>query len=179
MVADIQAPDFETRLAILQTKISKNNINMQSEIVYFIAENVISNVRELEGALNRLLVYQQMEHKTLTLAHAQQILSNLVSQKKKTTTLKKISMSVAEFYNITVEDLIKQSRKKEFVKPRQIAMFVSRKELGSSFPTIGEFYGGRDHTTVMHGVEKIEKLVATTDSLKQEIDLILDKLYIT
>ena len=88
-------------------------------------------------------------------------------------------MSVAEFYNITVEDLIKQSRKKEFVKPRQIAMFVSRKELGSSFPTIGEFYGGRDHTTVMHGVEKIEKLVATTDSLKQEIDLILDKLYIT
>jgi chromosomal replication initiator protein len=88
-------------------------------------------------------------------------------------------MSVAEFYNITVEDLIKQSRKKEYVKPRQIAMYISRKELASSFPTIGEFYGGRDHTTVMHGVEKIENLVAQTENLKQEVELILDKLYIT
>lgn len=179
MVADIQAPDFETRLAILQTKVAKKGVSISDEIVYFIAENISSNIRELEGALNRLLVYQQMEHKSLTLDQARKILGTMITQKKKVTTLKKIAMSVAEFYNITVEDLIKQSRRKEYVKPRQIAMYVSRKELGSSFPTIGEFYGGRDHTTVMHGVEKIEKLMVQTDNLKQEVDLILDKLYIT
>lgn len=179
MVADIQAPDFETRLAILRTKVAKKGINLNDEIITFIAENIVSNIRELEGALNRLLVYQQMESKHLTLEQAQQILGTMISQKKKSTTLKKIAMSVAEFYNITVDDLIKQSRRKEYVKPRQIAMYVSRKELGSSFPTIGEFYGGRDHTTVMHGVEKIEKLMVQTDSLKQEVDLILDKLYVT
>jgi chromosomal replication initiator protein len=177
MVADIQAPDFETRLAILHTKVAKKGISLSEEIVYFIAENIVSNIRELEGALNRLLVYQQMENKHLTIDHARQILGNMISQKKKSTTLKKIAMSVAEFYNITVEDLIKQSRRKEYVKPRQIAMYVSRKELGSSFPTIGEFYGGRDHTTVMHGVEKIEKLLGEMENLKQEVDLILDKLY--
>jgi chromosomal replication initiator protein len=179
MVADIQAPDFETRLAILNTKVAKKGITLNEDIVYFIAENIVSNIRELEGALNRLLVYQQMESKHLTIEHARNILGNMIAQKKKITTLKKIAMSVAEFYNITVEDLIKQSRRKEYVKPRQIAMYVSRKELGSSFPTIGEFYGGRDHTTVMHGVEKIENLLAQTESLKQEVDLILDKLYIT
>lgn len=179
MIADIQAPDFETRLAILKTKVSKKGFNVSDEIIYFVAENINSNIRELEGALNRLLVYQQMEHKTLTIDTAKTILGNMISQKKKATTLKKIAMSVAEFYNITVEDLIKQSRKKEYVKPRQIAMYISRKELASSFPTIGEFYGGRDHTTVMHGVEKIETLVAQTENLKQEVELILDKLYIT
>lgn len=178
MVADIQAPDFETRLAILRTKTSKKGVNLNEEILVFIAENVVSNIRELEGALNKLLVYQQMENRNLNLDQAKSILGSSVSAKKKITTIKKIAMSVADFYNITIEDLIKQSRRKEYVKPRQIAMYVSRKELGSSFPVIGEFYGGRDHTTVMHGVEKIEKLVAVTESLKQEVDLITNKLYI-
>lgn len=178
MVADIQAPDLETRMAILRTKTAKRGANIEPEILYFIAENIVNNIRELEGALNRLLVYQQMENRTLTLENVKQILGTMVTNKKRLTTLKKIAMSVAEFYNITTEDLLKQSRKKEFVGPRQIAMYLARKEIGSSFPTIGDFFGGRDHTTVMHGVEKIENNLKNNDPLKQEIDSILGKLYV-
>jgi chromosomal replication initiator protein len=180
MVADIQAPDLETRLAILNTKVAKRGItvNIDKDVLYYIAENITNNIRELEGALNRLIVYEQMENKPLTLEGAKVILANMLSAKKKVLSLKKISMSVAEFYNISVEDLLKQSRRKEYVKPRQIAMYLARKEMGSSFPAIGEFFGGRDHTTVMHGVEKIENIAAVNEVLKQELDLILDKLYV-
>ncbi len=177
MVADIQAPNLETRIAILQTKISKKGVTLSEEIISFVAENVVSNIRELEGALNRLLVYQQMDNKPLTLDQAQHILASMVNSKKKAVTLSKIAESVATFYSITLEDLLKQSRRKEFVKPRQTAMYLARKELGSSFPAIGDFFGGRDHTTVMHGVEKVEKAVNSNDTIKQEVELIMEKLY--
>jgi chromosomal replication initiator protein len=177
MIADIQAPDLETRLAILRTKTQKKGVTLPEDVVYFIAENVNSNIRELEGALNRLLVFQQMEGGVLDIERTKQILAGMVNTKKKTLSLKKIALSVAEFYNITMEDLIKQSRRKEYVKPRQIAMFLARRELGSSFPTIGDFFGGRDHTTVMHGVEKMDNLTQGNDALKQEVDMIIEKLY--
>ncbi len=177
MVADIQAPDLETRMAILRTKMEKRGVNINEEILFYIAENIQSNVRELEGALNRLAVYQQMENKGLFLEQAKSILASIISNKKRITSPRKIAESVAEFYNITLDDLIKQSRKKEFVKPRQIAMYLIRKELDNSFPSIGDFFGGRDHTTVMHAVEKINALVSQKDSFKQEVDLILDKLF--
>lgn len=177
MVADIQAPDLETRMAILRTKMAKKGVILTEEILFFIAENIITNIRELEGALNRLAIYQQMQNRALVIEQAREILSGMVQNKKKITSLKKIAQIVAEFYNLTIEDLIKQSRKKEFVKPRQIAMFLARKELNSSFPTIGEFFGGRDHTTVMHAVEKIEKNSNAELQAKQEIELIMDKLY--
>src|SRR4029078_4126169 len=119
-----------------------------------------------------------MENKGLMLDQAKNILTSIVGAKKKVTSAKKIAESVAEFYNTNMEDLIKQSRKKEFVKPRQIAMYLIRKELDNSFPSIGDFFGGRDHTTVMHAVDKIKVLVGQTDSFKQEVDLILDKLFI-
>ncbi len=177
MVADIQAPDLETRMAILRTKMEKRGVVIDEEILFYIAENIQSNVRELEGALNRLAVYQQMENKGLFLEQAKSILASIITQKKKVTSARKIAESVAEFYNISMEDLLKQSRKKEFVKPRQIAMYLIRKELENSFPSIGDFFGGRDHTTVMHAVEKIKTLVSQKDSFKQEVDLILDKLF--
>lgn len=177
MVADIQAPNLETRMAILQTKISKKGVTLDKEILSFIAENIVSNIRELEGALNRLLVFQQMENKVVTMEEAQHILASMVNAKKKAVTLSKIAESVAMFYSITMDDLLKQSRRKEFVKPRQTAMYLARKELGSSFPAIGDFFGGRDHTTVMHGVEKVEKAVTADDNIKQEIELIIEKLY--
>ncbi len=179
MVADIQAPDLETRMAILRTKLQKRGTNLPEEIVYYIAENIQSNVRELEGALNRLLVFQDMENRTVSLEQAQSMLQGMMNNKKKGVTVKKIVSLVAEFYNVTGEDLIKQSRRQEFVKPRQIAMFLARQELSSSFPSIGEFFGGRDHTTVMHAVEKIQNMLAEKESFKQEVDLILDKLYTT
>jgi chromosomal replication initiator protein len=178
MIADIQAPDLETRLAILNTKLEKKGGHLADEVLYFVAENIVSNIRELEGALNRLMVSQQMEGKPLTLEQAKLILANMLSAKKKILTLKKIALSVAEFYHISIDDLLKQSRRKEYVKPRQVAMYLARKEMNSSFPTIGDFFGGRDHTTVMHGVEKIENILTSDESIKQELDLIMDKLYV-
>lgn len=178
MIADIQAPDLETRMAILRTKMEKRGVQIPEEILFYIAENIQNNVRELEGALNRLAVYQQMDNRGLVLEQAKNILASIVGTKKKVTSAKKIAEVVAEFYNISMEDLIKQSRKKEFVKPRQIAMYLIRRELDSSFPSIGDFFGGRDHTTVMHAVEKMESLVKEKESFKQEVDLILDKLFI-
>lgn len=179
MVADIQPPDLETRMAILTTKLQKKGAHLSDDIIFYIAENIQNNVRELEGALNRLIVYQQMENRGLLLEQAKQILASMVTAKKKVTSLRKIATLVAEFYNITLDDLIKQSRKKEYVKPRQIAMYLARQELESSFPTIGEFFGGRDHTTVMHAVEKVGAELKEKESFKQELDLIIDKLYVS
>lgn len=176
MVADIQAPDLETRLAILRKKMGKHGFDLSEEVLYFIAENVVSNIRELEGVLNGLVVYKQMG-RPVTIEQAQKILAGMVNSKKKVLSLKKIASSVAEFYNITEADLVKQSRRKEYVNPRQIAMYLARKEMKSSFPSIGEYFGGRDHTTVMHGVEKVEKMVDNTPAVKQEVNLIMDKLY--
>lgn len=177
MVADIGVPNLETRIAILQTKLSKKGVDLPKDVMEYVAENVINNIRELEGALNKLLVYQQIENKPLTLEQAKNILASIVNAKKKAVTLSKIAESVANFYSITIDDLLKQSRRKEYVKPRQTAMYLARKELGSSFPSIGDFFGGRDHTTVMHGVEKVEKAISANDGIKQELELILEKIY--
>lgn len=177
MIADISAPDLETRMAILRTKLNKRGSSLSEEVLYYIAENIQNNVRELEGALNRLLVYQDMENKEVSIEQAKNMLQGMLTNKKKGVTVKKIVSVVSEFYNVTSDDVIKQSRKQEFVKPRQIAMYITRQELNTSFPSIGEFFGGRDHTTVMHAVEKIQKQIAEKESFKQEIDLIVDKLY--
>ncbi len=176
MVADIQAPDLETRMAILRTKMEKRGTNLSEDVLFYIAENIQSNVRELEGALNKLTVYQQMENRGLVLDQAKNILASLVTAKKRVVSPKKIAEIVAEFYNIKQEDLIKQSRKKEFVKPRQVAMYIIRTELDTSFPSIGEFFGNRDHTTVMHAVDKIKTLIEQKDQFKQEVGLIMNKL---
>jgi chromosomal replication initiator protein len=177
MLADIQAPDLETRMAILRDKMEKRGVSLSEEILLFIAENIQNNVRELEGALNKLAVYQQMENRGLVLEQAKNILASIVGSKKRVTSAKKIAEMVAEFYNISGDDLMKESRKKEFVKPRQVAMYIIRKELDTSFPSIGEFFGGRDHTTVMHAVDKVGKLISSKESFKQEVDLILNKLF--
>jgi chromosomal replication initiator protein len=178
MVADIQPPDLETRLAILRKKLAKLGFELNEDVLYYIAENVISNIRELEGVLNGLVVYKQMG-RPITTEQAEKIIAGMVNSKKKILSLKKIAQSVAEFYHISEDDLLKQSRRKEYVNPRQIAMYLARKEMKSSFPAIGEYFGGRDHTTVMHGVEKVEKMVGSIPNMKQEVNLIMDKLYTT
>jgi chromosomal replication initiator protein len=177
MVVDIQPPNFEMRLAILNSKVAKRNAKVDQEVLGYIAEQIQSNVRELEGVLNRLLVYQDMNHCVLNLGQTKEMLENLIGAKKKTLTIKKIASLTAEFYNVTLEDLIKQSRRKEFVTPRQMAMYLSRKELGSSLPVIGDFFGGRDHTTVLHAVEKLEKEITGNKPAKQQVDLLVEKLY--
>jgi chromosomal replication initiator protein len=176
MVADVQAPDFETRIAILRAKTKEKNYEIDPEILSFIATNIESNIRELEGALNRLMVYCHINNTRPSLDKIKDVLNTIISQpKKRGLTAKKIMEAVAGFYNITTEDLVKQSRKKEYVKPRQIAMYMIRKELETSLPSIGEFFGGRDHTTVIHAIGKIERLIKENDGLKQEISIIVEK----
>ncbi len=177
MIADIQAPDFETRLAILKSKAQEKNYDVGTEVLTHIAETIQSNIRELEGALNRLMVYCQLNNAVPTIEQAKAVLVGVASSKKRVISVKKLMEIVADFYNITIEDLLRQSRRKEYVKPRQIAMFLMREELENSFPSIGEHFGGRDHTTVMHAVDKINKLIAEKESIKQEVDLIVNKLY--
>ena len=179
MIADIQAPDLETRLAILRTKVKEKNYNVEPEILNFIAETIQSNIRELEGALNRLMVYCQLNNTRPTIEQVKSILVNVITPpKKRGVSAKKIIEIVSDFYNVTPEDLLKQSRKKEYVNPRQIAMYIIRKELETSLPSIGEFFGGRDHTTVIHAIDKIERVIKERSGLKQEIELIRDRLYL-
>jgi chromosomal replication initiator protein len=179
MIADIQAPDMETRLAILKIKCKEKNYNIESEILQYIAETIQSNIRELEGALNRLMVYCQLNNTRPTIEQVKNILVSVITPpKKRGVSAKKIIEIVSDFYNVQPEDLLKQSRKKEYVNPRQIAMFIIRKELETSLPSIGEFFGGRDHTTVIHAIDKIERNLKEKSGLKQEIDLIRDRLYL-
>lgn len=180
MIADIQAPDFETRLAILKTKVKEKNYAVDQEILNYIAETIQSNIRELEGALNRLMVYCQLNNTRPTIDQVKNILVNVITPpKKRGVSAKKIIEVVSDFYNVSPEDLLKQSRKKEYVNPRQIAMYIIRKELETSLPSIGEFFGGRDHTTVIHAIDKIDRMIKEKSGLKQEIELIKDRLYIT
>lgn len=177
MIADIQAPDYETRLAILKSKAIEKHYDVDYDVLAHIAQNIQTNIRELEGALNRLMVYCQLNNTRPTLEQVKTVLVGVASAKKRVVSVRKLMEVVADFYNITVEDLLRQSRRKEYVKPRQIAMFLMREELENSFPSIGEHFGGRDHTTVMHAVDKISKLVKEKESIKQELDLIVNKLY--
>jgi chromosomal replication initiator protein len=179
MIADIQPPDFETRLAILRTKAKEKNYSVDPDVLNYIAESIQSNIRELEGALNRLMVYCQLNNTKPSLDQVKNVLASVIaSPKKRNITSKKIADIVSDFYNITPEDLLKQSRKKEYVYPRQIAMFLIRKELETSLPSIGEFFGGRDHTTVIHAIEKIEGLIKTKGGLKQELEIIKERMYL-
>lgn len=178
MIADIQAPDMETRLAILKTKVKEKNYNVDPEILNYIAETIQSNIRELEGALNRLMVYCQLNNTRPTIEQVKSVLVNVITPpKKRGVSAKKIIEIVSDFYNVTPEDLLKQSRKKEYVNPRQIAMYIIRKELETSLPSIGEFFGGRDHTTVIHAVDKIDRIIKEKSGLKQEIELLRDRIY--
>jgi chromosomal replication initiator protein len=177
MIADIQAPDYETRLAILKSKAIEKHYDVDSEVLAHIAQNIQTNIRELEGALNRLMVYCQLNNTRPTMEQVKTVLVGVASAKKRVVSIRKLMEVVADFYNITVDDLLRQSRRKEYVKPRQIAMFLMREELENSFPSIGEHFGGRDHTTVMHAVDKISKLMKEKETIKQELDLLVNKLY--
>ncbi|MEK7134917.1 MAG: chromosomal replication initiator protein DnaA, partial [Patescibacteria group bacterium] len=144
MIADIAYPDLETRIAILKSKAGEKGVVLSDEIFEYIAQNIKKNVRELEGALNRLIAANyQLNQKGLNLNDAKKILNSILNTPKKSTTLKNIIKAVAEFYDVSEKDLLERSRKKEIVKPRQVIMYLLREELKSSFPFIGLKIGGR------------------------------------
>ena len=179
MIADISYPDLETRIAILKSKASEKGVVLSDEVFEYIAQNIKKNVRELEGALNRLMAANyQLNQKELGLNDAKKILNSILNTPKKSTNLKNIIKAVAEFYDVSEKDLLERSRKKEIVKPRQVIMYLLREELKSSFPFIGLKIGGRDHTTAIHACEKIRKEIELDSNLNDEINLIKEKLYL-
>jgi chromosomal replication initiator protein len=177
MIADINIPDFETRLAILKLKIMEKNHNIDNEILSYIATNIQKNVRELEGALNRVIAFSQIYNKEPGLKEVKNILTTYLSNPYKKTSPQTILKNVADFYSISMSDLVKRSRKKEIVRPRQIAMFLLREEAKLSFPEIGQKLGGRDHSTVIHACEKIKREEAGDEIIKQELVLIRERVY--
>lgn len=177
MIADISQPDLETRIAILKSKTQERKIKLPEEAYSYIASHIQKNIRELEGALNRIVAITKMQETEPTMETINQVFSHIINQPKKITNHKKIIKTVAEFYDINSEEMINQSRKREFVKPRQVAMYLLKKESQNSYPSIGEKLGGRDHTTVMYACQKIEKEIEKDESFKQELNLIKERLH--
>lgn len=178
MIADVGMPDYEMRFAILKTKAKEKNFEIPDESLNYIALHIQKNVRELQGALNRIIAVCELDGGYPDIKKTTSILTNIISQPiKKATTPKDIIRNVASFYGVSEADLVNKSRKQEFVKPRQVAMYLMRKEIRSSFPSIGTWLGGRDHTTAMYAFEKISESVEQDRTIEQEINLILERIY--
>ncbi|MBI2113437.1 MAG: chromosomal replication initiator protein DnaA [Candidatus Wildermuthbacteria bacterium] len=177
MIADVSAPDFETRMAILKTKSQEKNISIPEEIYEYIASHIQRNIRELEGAVNRLVAFFELNNKTPSVLEAKNILKSVIQSPSKFATPKRIIEAVSEFYDLKEKDMIAPSRKKEVVKPRQIAMYLLREELKSSYPFIGKRFSGKDHTTAIYACEKVAKELQESESLVEEINLIRQRVY--
>jgi len=178
MIADVGFPDYEIRFAILKAKAREKKFDIPEDSLNYIALHIQKNIRELQGALNRVIAVCELDGSYPDVKKTTAILSNIVSQPiKKATTPKDIIKNVAEFYEVSFDDLTAKSRKKEYVKPRQIAMYLMRKEIKSSFPSIGNWLGGRDHTTAMHAYDKVTKDIEADKLVEQEINLIIEKIY--
>lgn len=178
MTVDITLPDIETRIAILEKKCHEKNYSLNSDILNYIASHIQDSIRDLEGALNRIVVIHEFNNTQPTRESVEEILNDLlIAQKTKSITAKNIIEITARFYDISIKDLIGKRRQKELVVPRQIVMFLMREEGNISYPTIGQEIGSRDHTTAMHSYNKILKLLETSKKLKSEIESIKQLLY--
>lgn len=178
MIADIGKPDLETRMAILKTKSAEKNFYLDEEALRFIAENVKNNIRELEGALNRIVADCEFNNKLPTLKFVQQALGEIISAgKKKGIQPQHVIEAVSQYFNIPIKELIEKGRKKEISYARQIAMYIMRTELNASYPGIGAQFGGRDHTTAMHAYEKVSKDLENNEKVREDVNILKEKIY--
>ena len=172
LIADIQKPDVETRIAILRKKAESDHIPVGDDVLQLIAERIDSNIRELEGSLTRLVAYSALNNgRPIDRALAEEALKEVFAQREmRRVTCQTIQEAVAGYYSITVDDLKSARRSREVTVPRQVAMYLTREMLGMSLPQIGEAFGGRDHTTVMYGCQKIQEAMAASPSLASLVD---------
>ena len=183
LIADISSPDYETRMAILQKKIELDNLDVYhipDDVVEYIANNVKSNIRELEGSLNKLIALYKLNYnssKEIDIPLAAEALKDIISpNENRTITIDLIIDVVAEHFNVSVADLKSGKRNSEIVMPRQIAMYLCRTMIDTPLKSIGIILGGRDHSTINHGVDKIKAELKTNDTLNNTIDIIKKKL---
>lgn len=172
LIADIQSPDTETKVAILKKKAVLENISLPNEVAFFLASNVRSNIRELEGFLNRLIAYSSLYGTDITLDFAKEVLKEVIAVKKETTP-EDILKIVCKIFNTRISDLKTKRKNSAVVLPRQVAMFAMRKLTTLSFPEIGHFFGGKDHSTVIHSIKKIETLMTQDYKIKNIVDSII------
>ena len=177
LITDITPPDLETRIAILRKKAKAEGLDIPNEVMLYIANQIDTNIRELEGALIRVVAYSSLENKDINADLAAEALKSIIpSSKPKTITIKDIQREVGEEYGIKMEDFISKKRTKSIAFPRQIAMYLARELTDNSLPKIGEEFGGRDHTTVIHAHDKISKLIETDPQFKKQIEELQSRL---
>lgn len=177
LIADIQPPDFETRMAILKKKADVENLDIPNEVLVYIATKIKSNIRELEGALIRIVAYSSLTNREINEDLASEALRDIISNRQsKQITIELIQDIVASYYNLKIDDFKSQRRTRNIAYPRQIAMYLSRKLTDISLPKIGEEFGGRDHTTVIHAYEKISENLKDDEGLKETINDIVKKI---
>lgn len=174
LIADIQPPDLETRIAILRKKANVENIEVSDEVMLYIASKIQSNIRELEGALIRVVAYSSLTNREVNKELAEEALKDIISSKKTTEiTVDLIKDIVAKYYKIKLEEFNSKKRTRAIAYPRQIAMYLTRELTDLSLPKIGDEFGGRDHTTVIHACEKINTDISNNEDLKRKIDDII------
>jgi len=178
LIADLTAPDLETRIAILRAKAEEQNVHIGADVLEFIARKVISNIRELEGALNRICAYANMGGMPITIELAQAVLSNvLYNPKRRLVTPERIVNAVSEYYSVELDALKGQKRDRAIVMPRQIAMYLMRAETDVSLLRIGQELGGRDHSTVLHACDKIDKETQENEELRRDLAAVRELIY--
>jgi chromosomal replication initiator protein len=176
LIADIQPPDLETKIAILQKKADSERVHLPDEVAEFVAKSIKSNVRELEGALTRLLAYASLTGVPVNLATAQQGLRNIIATQEKKVTIELIQKRVGEQFGLRDQDLKVRSNSKAIAFPRQIAMYIVKQLTSASLPEIGRQFGGKHHTTVLHSINKIETLRRTDKDLNRTLNRLIDNL---
>jgi len=172
LVADIHPTTYELRLGILQAKVDSARIKVPPKVLEFLAHKIISNVRELEGALNRIAAHADLVGRQITIETAQELLRDLLRANDRRVTIEEIQRKVAEHFNMRVADMHSDRRARAVARPRQVAMFLSKQLTHRSLPEIGRKFGGRDHTTVMHAVKKVEELMADDHGFAEDIELL-------
>ena len=178
MVADISSRDLETRIAILESKCQEKKYNLDKRVLQYVAINIQSNIRELEGVLTKIIAYHQLRNNLPSFEVIKNIVSGFAPTKtKKNITSKHLMDVICDFYNLDMEDLLGKTRERRISMPRQVLMYLMREEMKNSFPSIGKELGGRDHTTVMHACNKITKEVENNLQLKQELETIKQNVY--
>src|SRR5215471_5157151 len=176
LIADIQPPDLETKIAILQKKAENDRFPLPDEVAEYIARAIKSNVRELEGALTRLMAYASLTGAAISLATAQQVLRNIIASQEKRVTIDLIQKRVSEHFNLREQDLKVRSNTRAIAFPRQVAMYIVKQLTTASLPEIGRQFGGKHHTTVLHSVNKIEELRRSDKELNRTITRLMDAL---
>jgi chromosomal replication initiator protein len=171
MIVDIPAPDHESRLAIIKAKASHHKIDISEDIAIFLAQTIESNIREIEGVINSLIMNTQIRGRALNINEVKNIIKSS-GKPKKNISSKEVIKTVAQFYDVEEKSIYEKSRKKEVVRPRQVIMYILREDFEASYPSIGEKLGGRDHTTVIHSCEKIKNDIKESPILAEEIERI-------